>query len=66
MSPEVIKMVLVFESQGFMVLAVPFRAFIHLCCLPLSTPWKASSLRAGAATTKNKSTFIHSRTELTY
>ena len=59
-SPEVIKMVLVFESQGFVVLAVPFRAFIHLCCLPLSTPWKASSLRAGAATTKiNVHSFPH-------
>ena len=31
-------MVRVFESQGFVVLAVPFRAFIHVCCLPLSLP----------------------------
>ena len=57
--PRSYRWCLCLSLRGFVVLAVPFRAFICLCCLPLSTPREASSLRAGAPT-KRKSINIHS------
>ena len=57
-------MVLVFESQGFVVLAVPFRAFIHLCCLPNPVEGKFPQSR-GCNHNKNQRSFIPPRSSHT-